>query len=203
MTAEQLDLDSARRTQTFAEAVVAMLGRCTWQDGCLLDPAVRYGGVQWGGQRDGARKRMTAHRAVWTLANGPIPAGMIVLHSCDEPRCRNLAHLSLGTYAQNSAEAIARLRFSLVRARGTDIPGAVLTPGLVAEARRRARGGESIRSMSKDFSVGHTTLLSAVRGFTWQEGAEPPVPPVKPNASGRRWQPKGHITLRERLEKSR
>ncbi len=66
----------------------------------------------WTGARDpGGYGRMglphtsrAAHRVAWEVANGPIPAGMHVLHSCDNPRCCNPEHLKLGTHAENMRE---------------------------------------------------------------------------------------------------
>lgn len=46
-------------------------------------------------------KNMTAPRMVWTQCEGPIPAGMQVLHTCDNPGCVNPAHLWLGTRSDN------------------------------------------------------------------------------------------------------
>jgi hypothetical protein len=60
---------------------------------------------------------MYAHRWAWTLAHGPIPLGMVLLHTCDNPRCSNVEHLALGTYAENSADMMTK-----GRTRGHSIP---------------------------------------------------------------------------------
>ena len=51
------------------------------------------------------------YRVTWELINGkPWPAGLIVLHECDNRRCCNPAHYRPGTVAQNNAEKEDRER---------------------------------------------------------------------------------------------
>jgi hypothetical protein len=74
---------------------------------------------EWQGARTaggyGERKidgKMTyVHRWVWEQVYGPIPPGSHVMHSCDNPPCFLLAHLSLGTAATNGRDASAKRRF--------------------------------------------------------------------------------------------
>lgn len=46
----------------------------------------------------------------YELTKGHIPAGMIVMHTCDNPPCCNPSHLVLGTQAENLADMRAKGR---------------------------------------------------------------------------------------------
>lgn len=73
---------------------------------------IRYGATDcwhWLGPLNGlGYGRMTyqgrmqvVHRLAWLAWNGEIPAGMSVLHKCDNRCCINPDHLWLGTYSDN------------------------------------------------------------------------------------------------------
>lgn len=72
------------------------------------------GCLEWVGNRNGygygrlkiGGSEVLAHRVAWTIANGPIPPGLCVLHHCDNPPCVEVGpgHLFLGTKAENNTD---------------------------------------------------------------------------------------------------
>lgn len=61
-----------------------------------------YRHYRWGyGHIAVNRKVQNAHRVAWELTEGEIPAGLLVLHRCDNPPCCRPAHLFLGTHDDN------------------------------------------------------------------------------------------------------
>ena len=55
-------------------------------------------------------REVLVHRWVWEQAHGPIPAGMVVMHTCDNRACFLLDHLRLGTQGDNVRDASAKGR---------------------------------------------------------------------------------------------
>jgi hypothetical protein len=114
----------------------------------------------------GAKAKMVlAHRAAYQMANGPIPAEMDVLHSCDNPPCVNPDHLFLGTQRDNNQDMIAKGR----QARGETNGRAKLTEADIASIRERYGAGRaSIKSLGEEFGVTKATIRDVASGRTWK-----------------------------------
>lgn len=66
--------------------------------------------IRSSGYGQGDWRYVLAHRWVWEQANGPIPDGMVVMHTCDNRACIEMSHLRLGTQAENLADMKAKGR---------------------------------------------------------------------------------------------
>lgn len=70
-----------------------------------------YGQLNVGRDAEGRQDTRYTHRIAYQLAHGVDPAGALVMHSCDNPPCCNPKHLSLGTQADNVADASRKGRY--------------------------------------------------------------------------------------------
>lgn len=106
---------------------------------------------------------MRAHRLSYELAHGPIPAGMVVCHHCDNPSCVNPAHLFLGTQSDNTRDMTAKKR----QARGERHSQTRLTEDDVREIRSALAAGETQRSIGERFGIHQTTVSNIATRITW------------------------------------
>jgi hypothetical protein len=114
-----------------------------------------------------ARGRL-AHRKMWAIVNGPIPKGMLVMHSCDVRLCVRPEHLSLGTDLLNMRDAKAKGRLGIRHYR---ITNPKLTPEQVREIRSRAAAGETQRSLALAFGMYQSSISGIVTRKWWREVA--------------------------------
>lgn len=61
-------------------------------------------------------KMVYLHRVAWEAHHAePIPEGMVVMHTCDNPRCFNPEHLRLGTLKDNTRDMCSKGRANVSR----------------------------------------------------------------------------------------
>ena len=113
-----------------------------------------YGQIRIG---DSAQR---VHRVMWEEVCGPIPAGLCVLHTCDNPPCANPAHLFLGTRTENAADKVAKDR----QAKGEAL--SKLTLEQVETIRTDTR---TQREVAADYGVVGSTICRIRNGTRWRE----------------------------------
>jgi hypothetical protein len=59
-------------------------------------------------------KKWKLHRYLFTLLREEIPAGMVLLHSCDNTKCVNPLHMSIGTQRDNMYDMVKKGRGKLL-----------------------------------------------------------------------------------------
>lgn len=115
---------------------------------------------------DGRRRQVPLHRWVWEMVNGPIPDGMFVLHRCDNPPCFLLAHLSIGTNADNVADRVAKGRSA--RLAGEANPSAKVDQAQVDEIRHRyTRGDITQLALAEEYGLTQTGISQIIRRVSW------------------------------------
>ena len=109
-------------------------------------------------------KSRGAHRVAWERANGKIPAGLSVLHACDNRLCVNVEHLFLGTQADNMADKIAKGRHAFGARTRTN----KLTDGDIPVIRARLALGETLSAIARDYDVQYGAIGDIRDGVTWR-----------------------------------
>jgi hypothetical protein len=130
--------------------------------------------IEWSGRRQSAGyglqsikgKNHYVHRLEWARHNGPIPDGMVVCHTCDNPPCYNIEHLFLGTQKDNVRDMYAKGR--TWQPKGEDRKNSKLIWDAVNEIRElHATGQYSQRALAKKFGVAKRTIATVVHNITW------------------------------------
>lgn len=117
--------------------------------------------------KDGAKA--LAHRAAWQLVNGPIPRGMDICHTCDNPSCARPEHLFVGTRSDNMRDCASKNRLlgSNGKCRGENHPSHKLTWDKVREI--RARSNESHSALGREYGVTHRMIRLIRLNEVWRE----------------------------------
>lgn len=107
-------------------------------------------------------KNRQAHRVSYAAFSGPIPDGMVVRHTCDNPGCINPDHLVVGTIADNVADREERGR--------RDVKGEQIGTSKLTETDVLAIRASTLPSgaLARKYGV-HPTNIWAIRsGKSWR-----------------------------------
>lgn len=124
-------------------------------------------------------KTYRAHRFAYEMVHGSIPAGLFLLHHCDNKLCIRPDHMFVGTQKDNVDDCMAKGRAHLQNVtparravwqpRGERHGSARLTPDQVRAIRtRHALGGVSYRALGRDYGVSTATITEIVRREIWR-----------------------------------
>lgn len=111
------------------------------------------------------RRSQRAHRVSWILANGEIPKGMLVCHTCDNKLCVRPDHLFLGTYQDNNTDMCTKKRHSF----GSKNGRSKLTENDVAEIRRLRDDGWLCREIAAEYGVTKGAIIMISCGRNWRQ----------------------------------
>lgn len=111
-------------------------------------------------------KRVRAHRFSYEFNVGKIPAGAIVMHTCDNPACTNPNHLVVGTPALNAADRTEKCRGG--SRKGEANGRAKLTTDKVQQIKSLFRSGMyTKRGLGEMFGVSDSAVFNIVSGKAW------------------------------------
>src|SRR3990167_1511770 len=113
-------------------------------------------------------KNEQAPRVAWRLYHGAIPAGLMVLHTCDTPACVNPDHLFLGTGLDNMEDKVSKGR----QARGEANSRAGLT---VSDVTRISGDQRSLSAIAAEYGISKTHVSNIKRGVCWKHVGLPKV----------------------------
>jgi DNA invertase Pin-like site-specific DNA recombinase len=105
-----------------------------------------------------------AHRVSYETNVGPIPAGHVIRHTCDNPPCINPAHLVTGTQRDNEQDKTDRGRRPL----GSATAQAKLSERDVGIIRLRLSQGLTQDKIAAEFSVSRSLIYRIAKGAIWK-----------------------------------
>lgn len=120
-----------------------------------------YGVVCWRFKPQGKGVKIAASRAAWMVRNGPIPAGMQVLHKCDVPGCCNPDHLFLGTITDNMHDRLRKERNPRVTVTGDQVRA------IRKEAAEKKQRG-TMAALARKYGISPQTVGKIAAGKTFK-----------------------------------
>jgi hypothetical protein len=137
------------------EKFVDRSGKCHLWTGGVLNSG--YGQFSLGVQNN-----TLVHRFAWEQQFGPVPDGLQVCHTCDEPLCVNINHLWVGTPKDNADDMVEKGRQR--SAYGEKSASAKLTEKQVLEIRE---SDDLLRVLAVRYGMGQSQISKIKRREAW------------------------------------
>lgn len=103
-------------------------------------------------------------RVMYVLHYGLFDKKLLVRHSCHNPECVNIDHLSLGTNKENTQDAVRAGRM----ARGEKSGLAKLKKSQVLDIRERLKNGETRLDLRIKFKVSQYCIYAIAHRLSWK-----------------------------------
>jgi hypothetical protein len=135
----------------FLRTNIRRVGECIEWAGDI--DAYGYGRISF----DGKQRR--AHRFAFEVSKGPIPKGLGVCHTCDNPPCINPKHLFAGTQKQNADDMVSKGRNRNKVFKGSKNGFSKMTEAKVRLIRKLHQSGIAQRKLALRFKVCHAAIF--------------------------------------------
>jgi hypothetical protein len=118
------------------------------------------------GQLSAGNVEVLAHRAAYFLANPEMDKSLCVMHSCDNPKCINPSHLSLGTHAENMADMKKKGRRKSVNTKERN-GRSKLSMSAASSIRFMRDSGSHLKQIAEKFNVSISTIARVCNKENW------------------------------------
>lgn len=115
--------------------------------------------------------QVTASRMALICTANDEPFGLCVLHTCDNPKCCNPAHLYFGTVADNARDKTERGRHRTGNQAGANNGAAKLSEEQFAVVVDRLKQGWTNVLIANDMPITHAMVSKIRRGHLWKDQA--------------------------------
>lgn len=153
-------LNNKQRIEKFYSYFDRLNGKCWNWKGALC-------GGKYGAFYDGS-KLIRAHRFSYELHKGIIPKNLVVMHACDNMKCVNPSHLSVGTMKDNIQDALKKGRMKVGEAFWCAKTNEETVNKIRAEFRKPFTFSEECKRLGEKYKVGWRTVYHIAKGVTWK-----------------------------------